>query len=43
MLNWIAGFICGIIVATIGFSGVAKSLDEGVVAVKQFSYSLENK
>ena len=31
------GFILGVIVATVGFSGVARMLDHGVEAVKSHS------
>lgn len=34
MIKFIAGFLCGVVVATIGFSGVAKLLDNGVNKVK---------
>ena len=32
--NFISGIIVGIIVATAGFSGIAKMLDNGVVKIK---------
>lgn len=35
MTNFIAGIILGIIIATVGFSGIAKLLDNGVNKVKQ--------
>jgi hypothetical protein len=35
MTKFIAGFILGIIVATVGFSGIAKLLDNGVNKVKE--------
>jgi hypothetical protein len=35
MGKFIAGFILGIVVATIGFSGVARLLDNGVNKVKE--------
>jgi len=35
MTNFIAGTIFGIIVATVGFSGISKILDGGVNKVKQ--------
>lgn len=35
MTNFIAGVIFGIIIATVGFSGIAKMLDNGVDKVKQ--------
>lgn len=35
MTKFIAGFLCGVVVATIGFSGVARLLDNGVNKVKE--------
>jgi hypothetical protein len=35
MKNFILGIIFGIIVATVGFSGIAKLLDNGVNKVKE--------
>lgn len=35
MTNFIAGFVCGIIISTVGFSGVARMADHGVEKVKQ--------
>ncbi len=35
MIRFLAGFLCGVIVATVGFSGVAKLLDNGVNKVKE--------
>jgi hypothetical protein len=35
MTNFIAGVIFGIIISTVGFSGIAKMLDNGVDKVKQ--------
>jgi hypothetical protein len=35
MTKFIAGFVLGIIVATVGFSGIAKLLDNGVNKVKE--------
>ncbi len=37
MTKFFAGFVLGIIVATIGFSGMARLLDSGVEAVKEKS------
>ena len=34
-MNFIAGFIVGIIVATVGFSGIAKMADKGVDKIKE--------
>lgn len=36
-MNFIIGFILGIVVATIGFSGVAKELDKMVNVIKHES------
>ena len=35
MKNFIFGTLFGIVVATVGFSGIAKMLDNGVEKVKQ--------
>lgn len=35
MTNLFIGFILGIVIATVGFSGVARMLDNGVNKVKQ--------
>jgi hypothetical protein len=35
MTKFLVGFILGIVVATIGFSGVARLLDNGVSKVKE--------
>jgi hypothetical protein len=35
MKNFLIGTVFGIIVATVGFSGIAKMLDNGVEKVKQ--------
>ena len=43
MFNFIAGFVCGVIIATVGFAGVAKSLDTGVDSIKKFSTQIEQK
>jgi hypothetical protein len=34
-MKYFVGFILGIIVATVGFSGIAKLLDNGVNKVKE--------
>lgn len=38
MINFIFGTIFGIIVASIGFSGVAKMLDSGMDKVKEVAH-----
>ncbi len=35
MTKFLAGFILGIVVATVGFSGIAKIADNGVNKVKE--------
>jgi hypothetical protein len=40
MRNILIGFILGIVVATVGFSGVARILDNGIGAVKEHSKEL---
>jgi capsular polysaccharide biosynthesis protein len=40
MRNLIIGFVLGIVVATVGFSGVARMLDHGIGAVKTHSKEL---
>ena len=37
MLKFIAGFVLGIVVATVGFTGIARMLDNGVNKVKEVS------
>ena len=37
MINFIVGIILGIVIATVGFSGIAKMLDNGVNKVKEVS------
>jgi len=37
MFKLFVGFILGIIVATVGFSGIARMLDNGVNKVKEVS------
>jgi hypothetical protein len=36
------GFVTGLVVATVGFSGIARILDNGVTAVKSQSKELAN-
>lgn len=40
MRNLVIGFILGLVVATIGFSGVARLLDRGVETIKSQSKEL---
>ena len=39
-MKFVIGFICGIVVASIGFSGVARLMDSGVQVVKEKSQEL---
>jgi len=40
MRNIVIGFVLGLIVATVGFSGVARLLDKGVETIKTQSQEL---
>jgi len=40
MRNLVIGFIMGLVVATVGFSGVARLLDRGVETIKTQSQEL---
>ena len=40
MRNLIVGFVFGLVVATVGFSGVARLLDRGVETIKTQSQEL---
>ena len=40
MRNLIIGFVLGLVVATVGFSGVARILDHGINTVKTQSREL---
>ena len=40
MRNLLIGFVLGIVVATVGFSGVARIMDNGISAVKSTSKDL---
>ena len=35
MINLVVGFILGVVVSTVGFSGIAKMADKGVDKVKE--------
>ena len=43
MKTFIAGFVVGVVVATVGFGGVARILDHGVESVKTHSQELANE
>jgi hypothetical protein len=40
MKTFIVGFVLGLVVATVGFGGVARILDRGISTVKQQSQEL---
>jgi hypothetical protein len=40
MKTFILGFVIGLVVATVGFSGVARILDQGVETIKSTSQEL---
>ena len=40
MRTFIVGFVLGLVVATVGFGGVARILDHGVESVKSHSQEL---
>ena len=40
MRNLIVGFVLGLVVASVGFSGVARLLDRGVQTIQQTSKEL---
>jgi hypothetical protein len=40
MTKFIAGFVFGLVIATVGFSGVARMLDRCVSTVAAVSYEL---
>ena len=41
MLNFIAGVILGVVVATVGFTGIAQALDKGIDTVKNVSVKVD--
>jgi hypothetical protein len=41
MFNFIAGCIVGFVIATVGFTGVAKALDNGIETVKNVSVKVD--
>jgi len=43
MFNFIAGCVLGFCVATMGFSGLAASLDRGIDTIKNTSITVEKK
>lgn len=40
MKMFVLGFVAGLVVATVGFSGVARILDQGVETIKSTSQEL---
>lgn len=43
MLNFIIGCVLGFFVATIGFTGIATSLDKGVNMIKSININVEKQ
>ena len=41
MINFILGCVLGFFVATMGFTGIAKALDDGINTVKNVNVSVE--
>jgi hypothetical protein len=41
-MNFIAGVIVGIVIATVGFSGIAKMADKGVDKIKEVTIEQVN-
>jgi hypothetical protein len=42
MRNLFVGFILGVVISSVGFTGVARMLDHGVDVVKETSHNLAN-
>jgi hypothetical protein len=40
-VNFIVGFILGLIVSAVGFTGIAQALDNGLNAIKNVSIQVE--
>ena len=40
MMKFVAGFVLGVIVASVGFTGIARMLDRGVDTIQQTSRDL---
>jgi len=43
MINFMAGCVLGFFVATIGFTGIATSLDKGIETIKSTSITVDKK
>ena len=41
MINVIIGFVLGFFIATVGFTGVAQALDQGVETIKNVSVKVD--
>jgi hypothetical protein len=41
MFNFIAGCIVGFVIATVGFTGIAQALDNGIETVKNVSVKVD--
>jgi capsular polysaccharide biosynthesis protein len=42
MINVIIGFVLGFFVASVGFTGIAASLDKGIETIKTISVKVDN-
>lgn len=40
MMKFVAGFVLGVVVASVGFTGIARMLDRGVDTIQQTSKEL---
>ena len=40
MMKFVAGFVAGVVVASVGFTGIARMLDRGVDTIQQTSREL---
>ena len=43
MFNFLAGAVLGFLVATMGFTGLAAKLDQGIETIKNTSVTVEKK
>ena len=39
-MKFLVGFVCGVIVATVGFTGIARIMDQGVQVIQNQSREL---
>ena len=43
MKNFLAGILCGIIITTVGFSGVADMIDNGIIHIQGWAKTAADK